>query len=1251
MKYALAYRRTAFCWLVYASFYALRKLFAATKVSIMRDSYQGVSVSASVDTAFLVTYAVGQLLYSRLTRDTNVQKQLFIGLSLSAVCTVALPLSLVHSGFAVLIQLLHGLSQSVSHPAIMAFLSQVLHDHPKRATLLGVWSSSQCAGSVSSNILGAMLLPLLGWKHMFHAVGLSVLCVSLLLLNQSGTVDVISTSDAVTACNSGIKERELHMMRLLRFPGVGYTSMAFFFVKFLRYGFLLWLPFLNFNMFHYSEQASLLAATGFDFGGVAGSIFLGHLTDSYFDGDRSTATFLFLALGALCISCYIFHMSFFCRFFLACLIGVTIDGSESALGTYMVHDIVPKHLQDPGSRMVGLLTALINGIGTIGACLTGAVISIVSNYFGLQSVFMVFTAVSLIASMLTILLSRITAKGHLSQLERSRRRSVIFFAFGCALISLVNCWMLRHIKIGSPSPISDFAVGSHTCSERAPHYSEGTGLLARHQKYLQHADTSGALLFKNGSDVARHTAFVISYDPPWNANIMHLCMKHLRDPDSGDWQGPVFIMTPQPESPLITNLSHTHGATIIKAPAFDERPHEVQDKGNFKLKYLKTQLFHLLPREVEDAGGSRLVDLVVHMDSDVIAVHPVNSLMDWIACSFKLGTTSGIMTLEYAPHLVAKGELFHGGFFIFHRRQSKLLQETWAAGIRKEREATRDQTVLGKELEKTSEHSDGKPFNIIRLPLRFLTHVWRTVPEYEDGGLSPENTTFQHFACLGDCEEITSVEYNSTVCDSSIILKGDNTGCVPVTLQNCCLYLNRLQEENLSRLDSPGDTQSNISAVKVDLLPAWKPWKSGTFSNTYVLRDSNDEVYGILEKLFNARNASRVVRDKDASLVWVTYQRCGAHLPRYNSEKYWNTIRDETIIATIPGSCEDHYAKDDFCLNTRENSPASLSAEHGAVIPCWILPNHREELISYLVSTGDNWFIAKKKAEASALGTFIVKGADLAAEIKQSSKNDGMVVQRYYHDPYLFEERKSDLRVFVLIRTDPLRIYIHSDGIVWVAQLPFTMESTDKFRHFTNAKGTAPGESEYLRRGRRMSIKDFSKRYEAQRWPKFWKLLKRNVASAILTYAFHQDCETGKYQKNATRCGRFMNLYAVDCIHNRELTRLKVMEINNNPGMHQYNDLDLTRQNDFAKHVMYHSVYGDMLSLVGFNEKEKTFTPRELWEEWDHKGGYELAFPPEDLDFYGAGFDWYKGLKYISFTDMVEYRELRDHIAEQQESG
>ena len=64
--------------------------------------------------------------------------------------------------------------------------------------------------------------------------------------------------------------------------------------------------------------------------------------------------------------------------------------------------------------------------------------------------------------------------------------------------------------------------------------------------------------------------------------------------------------------------------------------------------------------------------------------------------------------------------------------------------------------------------------------------------------------------------------------------------------------------------------------------------------------------------------------------------------------------------------------KDALCNNVRKLPGAMDEGDIEGVIPCWVLPTHRDsEFI--LGQHSDKYFIVKRKAESSAKGTVILK--------------------------------------------------------------------------------------------------------------------------------------------------------------------------------------------------------------------------------------------------------------------------------------
>ncbi|CAG7824882.1 unnamed protein product, partial [Allacma fusca] len=65
-----------------------------------------------------------------------------------------------------------------------------------------------------------------------------------------------------------------------------------------------------------------------------------------------------------------------------------------------------------------------------------------------------------------------------------------------------------------------------------------------------------------------------------------------------------------------------------------------------------------------------------------------------------------------------------------------------------------------------------------------------------------------------------------------------------------------------------------------------------------------------------------------------------------------------------------------------------------------------------------------------------------------------MIVQQYISKPLLINDRKFDLRIYVLVTNfHPLRVYLYNDGLVRFAPVKYSHDVkrvSDRYMHLTN---------------------------------------------------------------------------------------------------------------------------------------------------------------------------------------------------------
>ena len=80
----------------------------------------------------------------------------------------------------------------------------------------------------------------------------------------------------------------------------------------------------------------------------------------------------------------------------------------------------------------------------------------------------------------------------------------------------------------------------------------------------------------------------------------------------------------------------------------------------------------------------------------------------------------------------------------------------------------------------------------------------------------------------------------------------------------------------------------------------------------------------------------------------------------------------------------------------------------------------------------NRYVIVKPEAASQGKGIFITN------KIDEIPTGENFVVQEYINNPFLIDGLKFDLRLYVLVAgSDPLKIFLHEDGLTRFATRPF----------------------------------------------------------------------------------------------------------------------------------------------------------------------------------------------------------------------
>lgn len=115
----------------------------------------------------------------------------------------------------------------------------------------------------------------------------------------------------------------------------------------------------------------------------------------------------------------------------------------------------------------------------------------------------------------------------------------------------------------------------------------------------------------------------------------------------------------------------------------------------------------------------------------------------------------------------------------------------------------------------------------------------------------------------------------------------------------------------------------------------------------------------------------------------------------------------------------------------------------------YILPHELGQFMKPNPKIDDKFFIIKSSTGSQGKGIVITK------DKSEAQKFGDAVVQVYVDDPYLIDDYKFDLRIYVLVRSvDPLEVYVYNEGLVRVCtekyQPPTIRNLANQFMHLSN---------------------------------------------------------------------------------------------------------------------------------------------------------------------------------------------------------
>jgi MFS family permease len=189
-------------------------------------------------------------------------------------------------------------------------------------------------------------------------------------------------------------------------PGVSSFAFCLFFSKLIAYTFLYWLPYYIKST---PIQGRLLSAkqagdlsTLFDVGGVAGGIMAGHLSDKSGCSAVVATVFTIASVPFLYMYRYYGAVSFGLNVSLMMLAGFFVNGPYALITTAVSADLGTHESLAGNAKALATVTAIIDGMGSIGAAIGPMLTGYISQRGGFDGVFLMLYMAALTAGLLLI---------------------------------------------------------------------------------------------------------------------------------------------------------------------------------------------------------------------------------------------------------------------------------------------------------------------------------------------------------------------------------------------------------------------------------------------------------------------------------------------------------------------------------------------------------------------------------------------------------------------------------------------------------------------------------------------------------------------------------------------------------------------------------------------------------------------------------------------------------------------------------
>jgi sugar phosphate permease len=375
-------------WFSYASYYLGRKGFSVSKKTLHDELGLSEATLGLIDTLYLAAYSLGQFVSGWLGDRIGARRLIAIGTFGSALACAAFGASSSALLFGGLF-FVNGLFQATGWPGTTRAMAE--WTTPKnRGTVMAFWSTCYQVGGVAANWFAGSLLVRFGWRASFFGPALVLALMAgvvLLWLAPAPRTQPPSPATAPLAAAATLElERRADVRAaqrvVMKNPELWAYGASYFFIKFIRYALLFWLPYYLGISRGYAGDVAAMVASAFEVGGVVGVIAIGMFSDRLRRFSRAGISALALFALTAALFCYtpLSALGLVPNLLGLAVIGACLFGPDSLLSGAAAQDA-------GGPHAAAFAAGMVNGIGSVGGMLAGFAVPQISRAWGWEALF------------------------------------------------------------------------------------------------------------------------------------------------------------------------------------------------------------------------------------------------------------------------------------------------------------------------------------------------------------------------------------------------------------------------------------------------------------------------------------------------------------------------------------------------------------------------------------------------------------------------------------------------------------------------------------------------------------------------------------------------------------------------------------------------------------------------------------------------------------------------------------------------